>query len=353
MPKAETANGTAAPVRQINIKGAPSKGDEKSPVTMVVFTDFQCPFCSRVVPTLEQVQRGYVDKVKLVFKNFPLDFHPDAQLAHEAAMAAADQGKFWEMHDVIFANQRSLERADLLRFAEQVGLDMKRFVADLDGRKFRAAIEADKLEAAELGVTGTPAIFVNGKMLSGARPLADFRALVDAEIPGAVWTEPTTMTAAKLSAEKREEFDERIVKGAKNAPITLLWFSDMQSSLSPRAAQLIQQVMDANPGKVRVVFKHRPLEQLRPNAIEVHEAALAVGAQGKFWEMHDLLLANQKSLTREDLIKLAARPRRSPCGDHTRPRSRNVSPANRKRFSGSAPPRSARQPGLLRQQHTH
>ena len=161
-----------------------------------------------------------------------------------------------------------------------------------------------------MGVTGTPTIFVNGKQVVGAKPLAEYRALVEAELPGATWKEPTAVVAANPAADpaatkKAEEIDPRTTKGAIDAPITLLWFSDLQSSLTPRSAQLIKQVMDANPGKVRLVFKHRPLE-LRSNGIEIHEAALAAAARGKFWEMHDLLLANQNSLTRDRVIKLAA-----------------------------------------------
>lgn len=280
------------------------KGPADAPVTIVEFSDLQCPFCRRSVPTLQELLKAYPGKIRLIYKHAPLAFHVKARLAHEAVLAAGAQGKFWEMHDLIFAAQGSIKRDDLLRMAQQVGLDEARFAADLDSRKFSAVVEADKQEGTRLGVGGTPTVFINGKSISGAAPVEEFRKIIDAVIPNS-WREPATDAAAARAVVVEDAVDPQLTKGAADAPVTLTWFSDIQSSLTPKAAELVRQVLDAYPGKIRLIFKHRPLE-LRPEAVEVHEAALAAAKHGKFWEMHGLLVANQKNLKRENLLAFAA-----------------------------------------------
>jgi protein-disulfide isomerase len=161
----------------------PSKGPENAPVTLVEFSDFQCPFCARVVPTLDQVTAKYGDRVRLVFRQFPLDIHPQAPKAAEAALCANEQGKFWEMHDAMFADQKKLQVADLKATAGGIaGIDQAKFDACLDSGKFAQQVEDDMKAGTLAGVTGTPAVFVNGKMLSGAQPLTAFEAAIDAEL---------------------------------------------------------------------------------------------------------------------------------------------------------------------------
>jgi protein-disulfide isomerase len=120
--------------------------------------------------------------VRIVWKNYPLDFHKDSPLAHLAAMAANEQGKFWEYHDKLFANQPKIQRQDLLQYARELGLDMKRFEQDLDGARGKSAIDADISEAKALGVNGTPAFFVNGHFLSGAKPYEEFARVIESEL---------------------------------------------------------------------------------------------------------------------------------------------------------------------------
>ena len=115
------------------------KGPKNAPVTIVEFSDFQCPFCGRVVPTLKQLEEQYKGKVRVAFKNQPLPFHPNARPAAEAALAANEQGKFWEMHDKLFANQQALDRAALEKYAQELGLDMDKFKAALDSQQVRGA----------------------------------------------------------------------------------------------------------------------------------------------------------------------------------------------------------------------
>jgi protein-disulfide isomerase len=167
----------------VNTKGSPAKGGAaNAAVTLVEFSDFQCPFCSRVTGTLDQIEKAYGDKVRIVFKHLPLRMHSRAPMAHAASEAANSQGKFWEMHDLIFENQRDLSEAAYLRYAGQIGMDVDQFKKDLVSASVKARVDADAAEAAKLGVTGTPGFFVNGYFLSGAKPFSEFKRVIDAEI---------------------------------------------------------------------------------------------------------------------------------------------------------------------------
>lgn len=165
----------------VEAKG-PSRGPDGAKVTIVEFSDFQCPFCSKAEDSVSQVMEQYAGKVKLVFRHFPLSFHPNAEKAAEAAMCAEEQGKFWEMHKVLFANQQKLGVDDLKAHAATLGLDTAKFNACLDGGSKKAIVEADQKAGSEAGVNGTPAFFINGKMLSGALPFAEFKKVIDAEL---------------------------------------------------------------------------------------------------------------------------------------------------------------------------
>jgi protein-disulfide isomerase len=169
-------------VYDVEIGDAPTLGPDDAAVTLVEFSDFQCPFCGRVTPTLRQIRETYGDDVRIVFKHLPLRIHPQAPQAHAAAEAAKRQGKFWEMHDRIFANQRELNEAQYIEYAEEIGLDIDRFKRDMASAEVRKQVEADVAQAAQLGVTGTPGFFVNGRFLSGAKPFSSFKQVIDAQL---------------------------------------------------------------------------------------------------------------------------------------------------------------------------
>jgi protein-disulfide isomerase len=181
--KAVAAEPAAAPApgprAQLAIGSAPTRGPSDAPVTVVEFSDFQCPYCARVHPTMVKLLEEFPDQVQIAFKHYPLPNHPKAPLAHRAAIAAGQQDRFWEMHDLIFENQRALEREDLIAHAETLGLDLASFEVALDDEALGAQIEADIREGSEAGVRGTPAFFVNGRLLSGAQPYAAFKAAVE------------------------------------------------------------------------------------------------------------------------------------------------------------------------------
>ncbi len=148
---------------EVSLEGAPSRGSPMAPVTIVEFSDFECPYCGRAHPILQQVMRDFEGSVRVVFKHFPLSAHPRAMPAARAAIAAGNQGKFWEMHDLLFEHQRQLEDEDIEGYAEQLGLDMERFRTDMASAETQRRIERDKEEGQHLGVEGTPSFFVNGR----------------------------------------------------------------------------------------------------------------------------------------------------------------------------------------------
>jgi protein-disulfide isomerase len=160
----------------------PSRGAEKAKVTIVEFSDFQCPYCSRIGSTLAQVLKEYDGKVRVVYRQFPLGFHPLARKAAEASLCANDQGKFWELHDRMFANQSKLSVSDLKAAAKDLGLDASKFEVCLDGGTKGAAVEADLRAGQEVGVQGTPSLFVNGVFINGAVPLEQLKATIDREL---------------------------------------------------------------------------------------------------------------------------------------------------------------------------
>lgn len=166
----------------IATEGHPAKGPANAPVTIVEFSDFECPYCSRVVPSLEKVHENYGDKVRVVFRQFPLSFHAEAQKAAEASMCAFEQGKFWEMHDAMFADQKGLAVDKLKEKAASLGLDSAKFDECLDSGKYYDQVQADTRDGVVAGVQGTPAMFINGRFLSGAQPYENIAAIIDEEL---------------------------------------------------------------------------------------------------------------------------------------------------------------------------
>ncbi len=163
--------------------GSPSQGPASAPVTLVEFSDFQCPYCAKLFTTLHQVLDKYGTQVRLVYRNFPLlQIHPYAEKAAEAGLCAADQGHFWEMHDLMFQTQGQLKEEDLKTKAAQLKLDMESFDSCLDSGQHAEQVKKDLYTGSKLGVTGTPALFINGRFVSGAVPFADIAKVIDEEL---------------------------------------------------------------------------------------------------------------------------------------------------------------------------
>ena len=160
----------------------PARGPKDAPVTIVEFSDFECPYCGAAHDTVDQVMNAYAGKVRLVYRQFPLSFHPHAAKAAEASLCAADQGKFWEYHDVLFKNQKKLDPTDLKAHATEVGLDAQKFGQCLDSGDKKKAVDADQQAGLAAGVAGTPAFFINGIFLNGAQPIDEFKKVIDGEL---------------------------------------------------------------------------------------------------------------------------------------------------------------------------
>lgn len=333
-PAAAPTEGAAPPAG-----AAPAKAESKAEtvVEILEFSDFQCPFCSKVGPTLTELKATYGDKVHVEFLHQPLTFHKQARPAAIAAEAARKQGKFWEMHDELFANQQNLREADFEKYALKVGLDMEQFKKDVADPAVTGIVDRHQAIATAVGANGTPTFFVNGKPLRGAVPAAEFKKLIDEELAeaakaeiqkGPEWVKTRTQANNELLfgfmyggktpppvAPPRPPVDKTVyrvavdpaldaIKGEPNALVTLVVFSEFQCPFCKKMEPILKQLMADYPGKVRVVFKHNPLV-FHKDALPASMAALCAKDQGKFWEMHDLLWENQQSLDAASLEKYA------------------------------------------------
>ncbi|HVP62389.1 MAG TPA: thioredoxin domain-containing protein [Myxococcaceae bacterium] len=297
----------------------PVRGPALAKVTIALFSDFQCPFCARVEPTLKQLQDTYGKDVRIVWKHQPLPFHPNARPAALAAEAAREQGKFWQMHDLMFAAQQELSPAKYEVWATQLKLDLPRFRASLASSKARERIDEDSKLATSVGATGTPTMFVNCKQSVGAKPLEELKQLVDAELARA---NALLASGARLDAGFYERVcDENLksvvaakpaagttlgvsirpddpARGNPSAPVTVVSFSDFQCPFCAMVEPTLARVSKEYGDKVRFVWKHQPLS-IHPNALPAAIAAEAARQQGKFWQMHDKMFANQSALSAE------------------------------------------------------
>jgi len=181
--KTEVAVMLRPPTVDVAYDAARVRGNPDAPVTIVEFSDFQCPFCRAAESTLKDVLTKYSGRVKLAYLDFPLrEIHPKAQSAAEAGRCAGEQGKFWEYHDALYADQSKLEGPDLVSSAVALNMDEKSFQACLNSGKFKSKIEADREQGTKLGVAGTPGFFINGVFLSGAQPQAEFEKIIDNQL---------------------------------------------------------------------------------------------------------------------------------------------------------------------------
>ena len=164
---------------QVDTTGNPVRGPANAKITLVEFSDFQCPYCKRGQETAEQVMKAYPNDVKFVFKHLPLGFHPQARPAAKATVAAMRQGKFWEMHDALFDNQDKLNEALYLEQAKKLGLDIEKFKKDMASPETEAYVKKDEEAAKKLGIGGTPSFVVNGIEVRGAYPVDHFKSIID------------------------------------------------------------------------------------------------------------------------------------------------------------------------------
>jgi protein-disulfide isomerase len=312
----------------VPVGDSPVKGDAAAPVTLVVFSEFQCPFCSRVEGTLKELQTKYGKDLRIVWKDNPLPFHDKAEPAARAGIAAHAQGKFWDLHDKMFANQQALGLEEIKGYAKELGLNMARFEADMNAPTAAASVKEDQALATRLAARGTPHFFINGFRLRGAQPAPKFIEIIDRELARAkakiAAGTPASgvydalqasankgeakMLAGSAPAAGKPEAPKAPVKitvgsapskGPANAKVTIVTYTDFECPFCSRFATNLDEAIKGNPD-VRIVLKQFPLP-FHKNADLAAQASLAAHAQGKFWEMHDKIFANAKALTRADL----------------------------------------------------
>ena len=172
------------PMFDVKVGDAPFKGDSDAKVTIVEFSDFQCPFCSKGAQVLTALEKKYGSKVKIAFKHYPLPFHAQARIAAEASMCANEQNvkSFWKMHDAMFADQSKLDKDNLIATAKKAGVKEAEFKACLESGKYKAKVDSDVAEGGALGIKSTPTFFINGKLISGAQPIEVFSEVIDSEL---------------------------------------------------------------------------------------------------------------------------------------------------------------------------
>ncbi len=313
----------------------PARGDALAPVTIVEFADFQCPFCQKAYETVSALQKEYgPEKIRVVWKNYPLPFHHDARAGAELGMALLERGGsggFWRYHDAIFSAQRGLGRALFDDSVKSAG-----FVPEDVTRALRSGSAAHKVSDDEqlgrrLGVTGTPTFFVNGVLVHGAQPIEKFRAVVEAQLAAAraaaAAGTPPAGIYAQLSAqsfvppppapaEEAEPVDTTVYRvpvgvspslGNSSAPVTIVEFADFQCPFCVRAEDTLKQIATRYGDKVRLVWKNAPLpfhKRAEPAAELAVEAFTQKGDAG-FWRVHDLLLAQRGDLDDADLEAVA------------------------------------------------
>ena len=311
--------------------GRPQWGKADALVTIVEFSDFQCPFCSRVNPTLKQIKEQYANDVRIVFRQMPLHIHPQAKPAAKAALAADRQGKFWEMHDKLFENQKGLSDQAFETWAGEIGLDVAKFKQDYADASFEKVIADDMKVAGQFGTRGTPSFYVNGRHISGARPFEQFDALIKEEKAKAEkFMKEKGVSADKLYDEMIKGFEKELKvppppppadhkrrdvktdglpgKGnLSNAKVTIVECSDFDCPFCKRATDTVEQIVKEMGDKVAIYFRHYPLP-MHKNAKPAHVAAAAAGKQGddKFWAMHDILFADKAKRSDDDLKAVAA-----------------------------------------------
>jgi len=324
-----------ADAERIPVGTSPVLGRNDALATLVIFSDFQCPFCTRVEDTIRQLRTQYGNDLRVVWKNNPLPFHDKAGPAAEAALEAhAQRGNegFWRMHEVLFQNQQHLDRPDLERYAQQIGLDMTRFRAAMDGHTHQAAITRDQALATAVGAQGTPNMYINGTNIVGAQPIERFRTIIDQVLARARTIQPRNQVYAQMVRDPvtageppapaaqpqrpaepdptqvlRVPVGNSPVQGPATALVTMVVFSEFQCPFCSRVGPTIRNLRTRYGNDLRIVWKNEPLP-FHDNARPAAEAAMEVyaqrGAEG-FWRMHDTLFENQQALSRADLERHA------------------------------------------------
>lgn len=311
---------------RLELGDAPTRGPESAPITIVMFSDFECPYCQRGHDTLLELERRYAGDVRIAYKAFPLDIHSNALMAAMAARTAQAQGKFWEYHDLLFS-QRGLDVPALLRYAEEVGVQTQTLQRDLESLEYGPEVRRDLRQGRKLGVSSTPTFFINGRPIAGAQPLEAFEEIIAEELELAEQWKAQGVPPDQLYEHAIEDGYEGVVytrrgrgldpyqvfpvpigesptSGPADAPVTVVVFGDFECPFCARGHETLEQLRSRYADELRVVYKHQPLS-FHSHAFVAARASLAAHQQGKFWEFHDGLYAMGAQFDEDDLVELA------------------------------------------------
>ncbi len=327
-------------VYKIPVGNAPVIGAADAKVTIIEISDYQCPYCAKANRTMHEILALYPDTVRIAMKQNPLSFHENARNAAKAALAAGEQGKYWEMHDKLFEvtmAREALTAEKIDSLASELGIDMAAFREAVSGDKFDKRIDEEQQQAVSLGARSTPGFFINGRKFSGARPTEQFQKIIDEEIAhadellakgvaiGSLYdeiikdgsTKPVLLGGGEMPPEPPNPFvnggpvkDVSIpatspFKGpAEGAKVTMIEFLDFQCPHCAKTAKTLIEVASEYPADVKVVFRHRPLSS-HPQARNAALASMAAHKQGKFWEMEAKIYENMRELSDEKLEAIA------------------------------------------------
>lgn len=303
---------------EVRLRGdEPQRGPDDALVTIVEFSDFECPYCGKAVGPLEDAMASFEGDVRLIFKHFPLPGHRNAVPAARTAWAAQQQGKFWEFHDWLFESRALIEK--LPELVKEHGLDGDKLGADMQSEASSDAVDDDRIAGGVVGIRGTPGFVVNGHIYGGAMNAAQWKRIIRSELDAAesfmsdedvprAEVYPAMMKIAQKqrgpgalpSVGRRPGAPDpakhyrvgpgegRPARGAADPLVTIVEFADFHCPFCAKAAKTVRRVADGFPEDVRVVYRHHPLP-MHPRARAAGIASLAAHAQGKFWEMHDLI----------------------------------------------------------------
>jgi len=301
----------------VDAQDATQAASEQYAITIVEFSDFQCPFCQRGATTLKAVQAKYGDKLRLVFKHNPLPFHPRAKDAALAALAAGRQGKFWPFHDKIFKNQQHLPERDFSPWAQELGLNIPKFVKDVRDPALLAQIEADQKLAVAVQALGTPIFFINGRKISGAQPQQVFEQVIDRELAQVLPGQSGATHYQKLIANGQQLDQQPPQKsfrtehmpyfGPPSARFTVVVFTDFQCPYCAIAAPILRQFQQAHKDEVRVIVMQMPLDfhDMAGPAAVLAQIAFEKGGPALFERAYDRLFAGSAALDADFLVSVA------------------------------------------------
>ncbi|MEM6990097.1 MAG: thioredoxin domain-containing protein [Myxococcota bacterium] len=318
----------AGPIERFKVElgDAPTRGRANAPVTIVMYSDFECPYCVQGHQTMAALRNAYRDEVRFAYKPYPLPIHGQAIYAALAARSAQAQGKFWEFHDKLY-QQAGLSPQILVRYATEAGMDVEALQRDLIALEYGPQVSRDMRQARRLGVDSTPTFFINGRELSGAQPVEAFVQIIDAEIALAkrwvaegvpadgVYEHAIADGYARVEYKKaRRDLDpdgvfpvpigDSPTVGPATAPITIIAFGDFECPYCAKGHETLLEVREHYGDKIRYAYKHSPLP-FHSFAFLAARASVAAHGQGKFWAFHDALYKRRAKIDEHVLLEVA------------------------------------------------